>query len=381
MAVRRVGSRPLLLFVVSALALAPSMRAQTLSSVSGVVRDTAGAPMAGVQLAVEAVRSSAISDVAGRFWLTGVPTGTASVRARRLGFSSLLTTVQVPPRGVDTVAIRMVALPTMLSPMIVRAHRVEFTGRLAGYYDRLSRRGGGVFITRNQIDRENPRMLSHLLAHVPGVAAARMRGGGTGVRLRSRACWPLVYLDGMPMPSGDMDVDALSPTSIHGIELYLGSTTAPIRYQQTRGMSSCGTILIWSRGPDTDPVTRIPQTAAYLEQLVASLSVFTVDQVDQPAQLDPNRTLDVSYPPSLFAEKVAGSVVAEFVVDVRGRVEEDSFGIVSSAHPLFSEAVRQAIPGVTYTPAVRSGRPVRQLVQQPFTFSLAPSVRASASLR
>ena len=46
--------------------------------------------------------------------------------------------------------------------------------------------------------------------------------------MRGRTCWPLVWIDGTPMPAGEVDLDAFSPSTIQGIELYLGSTTAPI---------------------------------------------------------------------------------------------------------------------------------------------------------
>jgi len=51
-------------------------------------------------------------------------------------------------------------------------------------------------------------------------------------------------------------------------------------------------------------------------------------------------------------------------------VEDGTVGIVSSTAPLFTEAVRVALESASYMPALKSGRPVRQLVQQPFSFSV-----------
>jgi hypothetical protein len=78
------------------------------------------------------------------------------------------------------------------------------------------------------------------------------RAGQQGIRMRGRRCWPLVWLDGTPMPSGDVDLDGIPPNTIHGIELYLGSTTAPARYNINRDNNSCGTILLW-RPPGSVP--------------------------------------------------------------------------------------------------------------------------------
>ena len=85
-----------------------------------------------------------------------------------------------------------------------------------------------------------------------------------------------------------------------------------------------------------------------MEALVSSLEVFTADQVDTAARLSDPALLRVEYPPSLFSSGVAGLVIAEFIVDTRGNVEETTFSIVSSTHPLFSEAVRVALPRAGY---------------------------------
>ena len=341
------------------------------TTVAGIVVDSAGQGIADVHVWVDNSPGSSATNISGRFFLRSVSPGTTILRARRLGFRPVVMELDIPPDGARELTLRMTPVATPLEPVAVRASAAGFTGRLAGYYERLSARGGGVFITRSQIDREGSRQLTYLLTHVPGITAQRMRGGGSGVRLRGRTCWPLVYLDGMAMPAGEVDLDAISPTSLHGIELYLGATSTPLRFQQARGMASCGTILLWSRGPDTDPVGRSLHSSAYLEQLVASASVFSADQVDQPATLDRARSGGPQFPPSLMAEGAYGTVVAEYIVDAHGRVEDGTFGIVSSTHPLFSEAVRQASRQLRYLPAVRAGVAVRQLVQQPFSFTSA----------
>ncbi|MFL5522979.1 MAG: TonB family protein, partial [Gemmatimonadaceae bacterium] len=228
---------------------------------------------------------------------------------------------------------------------------------------------------RDQIDRESTRMLGALLQHVPGVTAVRGRGGTTGIRLRGRTCWPLVWIDGTPMPSGEVDLDSFSPTSIQGIELYLGSTTAPARYTYNRDVSSCGTILIWSRGPDTDPISGPPTPAVDLQSMISHLTVFSPEQVDKRATLDTTHVLQLSFPPSLFAAGVEGLVIAEFVVDTTGRIEDGTLGIVSSTAPLFTEAVRVALATASYIPAIKDGHAVRQFVQQPFEFSVNRPVR------
>lgn len=76
------------------------------------------------------------------------------------------------------------------------------------------------------------------------------------------------------------------------------------------------------------------------------------------------------YPETLRGAGVEGEVVAEFVVDTTGRVETATIAFTQRAHPLFEQAVRQALRGMRFRPAEAGGRTVRQLVRQPFVFSL-----------
>jgi TonB family protein len=181
-------------------------------------------------------------------------------------------------------------------------------------------------------------------------------------------CPPLVWLDGAQMGSGDVDIDSFSPSSLEGIELYLSATSTPGAYQASRGRSECGTILLWSRGRDTEPRVAEGVRPEQLEELLAALHVYTAAQVDTPAVLDTLATPPVTYPPAMRASGTNGLVIAEFVVDTSGAVEPENVGIVSSTDPLFADAVRDALRLASFRPALHRGQPVRQLVRQPFEF-------------
>ena len=350
-------------------------QAPNIGNVAGTVTDSSGLPLVGVEITIDSLQVRAFTDERGTFHLGGIPYGTRTLNARRLGFAPTETSVEISTPADATATIRMKPLAASLPPVVVHAGKINYTGRLAGYYERLEKKTSGYFITREQIDHENPRMLGQLLQRVPGVVAVRGRGGITGIRLRGRQCWPLIWIDGTPMPSGEVDLDSFVPSSLHGIELYLGSTTAPARYTYSRDISSCGTVLLWSRGPDTDPIVASPTPAVDLGKLVASMSVFNADQVDRRATLDTTRLLALGFPPSLYAEGVRGLVIAEFVVDTVGKIEDGTVGIVSSTAPLFTEAVRVALETAAYFPARKNGHAVRQLVQQPFEFSVNRQAR------
>lgn len=346
----------------------PGLSAQAEAVIVGKVVDSAGLAIAEVEVSLVGIGTSVRTDRGGHFRIPS-PNGMVTLSAKRLGFVPTTRQVQSQPAEDPTpVSVVMQRLPTFLRPVVVQSQHVKYTGRLAGYYERLEKKNGGYFIAREQIDRENPKSLTQLLTRIPGIRQTGMFAGGSGVRMRGRQCWPIVWLDGLPMGAGETDLDAFPPSTLQGIELYLGATTAPSKYIALRDESSCGTILLWSRGPDTDPPVA-PRPKLDLASMVASLKVYTPDQVDEPASLDPGHQVDIVYPQSLFAADGEGSVIAEFVVDADGRVEEETVGIVASTHPLLSEAVRKAVVDEIFKPARLNGAAVRQVVQQPFSFS------------
>ena len=110
-------------------------------------------------------------------------------------------------------------------------------------------------------------------------------------------------------------------------------------------------------------------------------------QVTQAAQQIPG-TGNLRYPDTLRMANVEGVVLAQFVVDANGQFEPGSFKVLRSSHRMFTQSVELAIPAMRFTPAELRGARVRQLVQQPFTFSLsrsdspapsAPAVRPPAA--
>ena len=95
-------------------------------------------------------------------------------------------------------------------------------------------------------------------------------------------------------------------------------------------------------------------------------------QVEKQVQQIPG-TGNLRYPDMLRSSNVEGEVLAQFVVDTSGRYESGSFKVLKSSHEQFTSAVRNALPNMRFYPAEVGGRKVKQLVQQPFTFSLQKS--------
>ena len=89
-------------------------------------------------------------------------------------------------------------------------------------------------------------------------------------------------------------------------------------------------------------------------------------QVEQPARV--SNDAHPVYPAALKAQHVAGQVIAQYEVDTEGQVDMSTFKVVESSHPLFTDAVREAVSRLRFQPAEIGGKQVRQLVQQAFAF-------------
>jgi TonB family protein len=100
--------------------------------------------------------------------------------------------------------------------------------------------------------------------------------------------------------------------------------------------------------------------------------VYSVLQVDQMVERYANSAAPV-YPPELSARGVQGKVDATYVVDTAGRVDTTTINVMQSDDPRFTRSVITALAEARFRPAMRQGKTVRQLVQQRFSFKLAPA--------
>jgi len=81
-------------------------------------------------------------------------------------------------------------------------------------------------------------------------------------------------------------------------------------------------------------------------------------------------TANLRYPDMLRSANVEGEVLVQFVVDTTGRADLSSFKVLRTSHDLFTSAVKNALTQMRFYPAEIGGRKVKQLVQQPFNFTL-----------
>jgi TonB family protein len=92
-------------------------------------------------------------------------------------------------------------------------------------------------------------------------------------------------------------------------------------------------------------------------------------QVEEPVSVA-RGTFNMRYPDALRRAYIEGEVLAQFEVDTTGRADMTTFKALRSSHSGFTTAVRDYVVSAQFNPAMRNGQRVRQLVRQPFNFTL-----------
>jgi TonB family protein len=345
--------------------------AQGTVRVRGLVTDSAGMPVEGVRVVATGLAAGAARTAetgpAGVFSIE-LPAGTPAVLAvRRIGYRPDTLRLASPAGGSPLrVVLQQVAVP--VDPVRVVGRR-QVSDRLGGFYRRQAI-GHGRYFGPEEIAARRAFSMTDLLRGIPG-ARVVSRGAMELVRFRGGRCAPLVWMDGAPMGAGEVDLNAFAPHSFEGIEVYSGPSSLPAEFQSnvfTGG--SCGAIVLWTaRGlPRARPTRGGESVATALARLVEAATLHTAESVDEPARVDTARLVAPVYPDSLFRALVPGRVVAEFVVEPDGRVDEETISIVTATNAAFADAVRRAVGEQRFVPARRGGAAVRQLVQQPYQF-------------
>ena len=236
--------------ILAGLTAAPSLAlAQTpVVTLVGVVRDTSGAPV--VWARVSTAGLLAISDTAGRFMLTGLPTGALTVAVRRLGFHPRDTALHLVSGRTDSLLVVLAFLPVELPEVTAEADAV-LRARLAEFYRHRQGNGAGDFFDRTQIEARRVSRLSDLLRRLPGVRIMIDRSGRQYLRLTrtsgGRDCPPDYWIDGVR--AAFMNVDDFPISDVEALELYHGPAGVPPEYNNRLGSPGCGTIVIWTRVP------------------------------------------------------------------------------------------------------------------------------------
>lgn len=287
-----------LLGTVYLLGSVPSAAQDETASMRGTIVDAAtGRPVSGVMVYIPDEEARYTTGADGRFHLWGIAQGSHMLLMRKIGYT---------PRGfrfvlsenhlgeINLGELSLAQQATQLEEVIVEGR--EGGARLEGFY-RRSRQGFGSFVTREDIERGQPRTSTDLLRMVPGVQVhcrgsdcqvgftrqsrppgqtimgqapgtddgSSLGGGQTLIArntdnvagdIRSATsdlvgsssffCGIRYFLDGVPF-EGSRGINAIAPSLIEGIEIYKGPATVPVRFGGPG--ATCGVIAIWTRRP------------------------------------------------------------------------------------------------------------------------------------
>jgi TonB family protein len=110
-----------------------------------------------------------------------------------------------------------------------------------------------------------------------------------------------------------------------------------------------------------------PDLIAQQQKMAESMGAFALLDVDSAAVRDP-RSAAPTYPKDMEARGIEGDVKARFVIDSTGLIDPSTIKVLESTNESFARAVRAAMPGMRFRPAMVGTKAVRQLAEQEFAF-------------
>jgi hypothetical protein len=213
----------------------------TTTLAGSVLREGSPGPISGAHVRLYGAADEAITSADGSFHLKNVPLGTQSIEVTALGFYPRRYPVDVRSTGTEVETIRMLEVAATLDSIRIIAKRAA-TPLWDREFDNRRTHGQGQYITEEMIAKADPFQITDLFRQARGfgVQSGSVYSTRGMTSLGGGSCGPAIYLNGNPFP---MPLDDISPSAIHGIELYASDEGAPIQYKA----SSCGLILVWTK--------------------------------------------------------------------------------------------------------------------------------------
>lgn len=236
----------LLALALALLVSAPTARAQVISGT--VLAAESRAPLAGAVVTLLSRDSAQLvqlrADSAGAFSLTLPGAGAYRLSAAQIGYRAAVSpALSIGPADTLQVEFSISRDLVVLKPLVVTARSRRLTEAARRFYERARIAATGSFITRDEIDKAQPMMVTDLFNRLPGIRTRAMMGGND-VAIRGN-CRPTVFLDGVRVNGYRSIDDLVQPLEVEGLEIYRGGYQAPAEFG---GMQAgCAVILIWTR--------------------------------------------------------------------------------------------------------------------------------------
>jgi TonB-linked SusC/RagA family outer membrane protein len=170
-------------------------------------------PVSDVSVVVEGTRRGAVSGPDGTFTIVGVPAGSQTVRARRIGFSAPVQIVAVPTGGSVTVVFPLERQAVSLEDVVTTGYgtqrRVAITGSISTV-DADQANVGAVANVNQMIEGRAAGVQLTTNSGEPGAGAQITIRGGSSISATNE---PLYVIDGVPVNNVETENAGISPSA------------------------------------------------------------------------------------------------------------------------------------------------------------------------
>jgi hypothetical protein len=217
--------------------------AQGSGSIGGTTIDSqSGLPIAGATVTIPALARAVLSDEGGRFLYAALDAGSYVLQVHALGYIPSAKSFDLSNGEAVTHVFVLTTVPPVL-PSVVVSGKSGSVGRRFEDFDRRRASRRGQFLTRAQIEEQNPVALSDLLQNMRGIRTECLGFVCSVETVRStHGCPPAYFVDGRLSTTFGPSTPV---RDIQGIEVYLGPSETPAEYLGPD--SGCGVIAIWTK--------------------------------------------------------------------------------------------------------------------------------------
>lgn len=245
------------LLAIAALACGPaSLTAQAV--LAGFVRaDSTELPIAGVEVLIEGLGRSALTDARGKFVLSGLPLGARTAVFRSVGWRPVRLRVNLVEGDTVWTEAAMIKELVQLTPIVVSEAKPAYGMREE--FEARRRMGFGRFLDSTLLRSSEHLRFTDLLRRVDGIVLQRSGTGVFAMSIRRPGCFMQVILDGHVLyrsfaPTSRTDTIANPPPNfarefdipaLEAVEVYRSAAETPSEFGGPG--AACGTIVLWSR--------------------------------------------------------------------------------------------------------------------------------------
>ena len=220
----------------------------TRAILNGKVVNRRGEPLAGVQVMVEGAPTSATTAEDGKFSLTGLPSGTRKLVARKIGLAAVTQGVNLSSRA--PLQVTLVADGAQLVQAVRVVGVLEDGLQKAGFTDRF-KGNRGKYLTPERIAELSPIVFTDLLTSMTGMKVRSTSRGTVVTATRSGSATATgciaVFIDNTRFHGnepGDLD-KALAVQDAGAIEFYASESEAPPQF--TAPGARCASLVVWTK--------------------------------------------------------------------------------------------------------------------------------------